>query len=484
MIDEGRDEDAGRLAGAIASLLVMVTGVLVVVGVLGARPLTRLLAPGFVPGTPRFDLTVSLMRILTPGIGLLVLSAWCLGVLNAHRRFFLSYVAPVLWNVAIVVAVVVAAALGSGEMGLASALAVGALVGSLLQLLVQLPTVVRLSRGLRPRWRSGTAVPGLHGVLRAATGAIAGRGVVQVSAYLDLVVASLLAAGAVAALGYAQVLYLLPVSVFGMSVAAAALPGLATRVKRDAIEAAAATRDAVARVVYFVLPTALAYLIVGDHVVATLFEGGRFGPTVTRQVALVLGAYAIGLTATTVSRVLQATLHGADDTASPARVAALRVVVSTVCGVGLMLVLDAYAIAPEGIVRVDGFGLAGPAARAADDSLLRLGAVGLALGASIGAWLELALLRDRVRRLLPGAALADARLRSIVVAATVVVPGALVGRGLAAALTDLLVDPPALVVGPIAILPPALAYLAVTRRMGLAEADEVTRGLRRLIGRR
>jgi putative peptidoglycan lipid II flippase len=369
-------------------------------------------------------------------------------------------------------------------MGLATALAVGALVGSLLQLVVQLPTVVRLSTGLRPGWRSATAVPGLRGVLRAATGAIAGRGVVQVSAYLDLVVASLLAAGAVAALGYAQVLYLLPVSVFGMSVAAAALPSLSTRLARDATEAAAETREAIARVVYFVLPTALVYVVLGDHVVATLFEGGRFGPLVTRQVALVLGAYALGLTATTVSRVLQATLHGADDTASPARVAALRVVVSTVCGVGLMLVLDGFAIAPEGVVRVDAFGFAGSDARAASDSLLRLGAVGLALGASVGAWLELVLLRGRVRRLLPGAPLADRRLRRILVAATVVVPASLVGRALAGGLARAVTDLPAYVEGPIALMVPALAYIVVTRRMRLAEADEVVRALKRVVGRR
>ena len=75
-VAEGREEEAGRLAGAVAGLLLLVTTVLVVIGVLFAAPLTRVLAPGFIPGTPRYDLTVTMVRIMTPGIGFLVLSAW------------------------------------------------------------------------------------------------------------------------------------------------------------------------------------------------------------------------------------------------------------------------------------------------------------------------------------------------------------------------------------------------------------------------
>ena len=93
-LERGDEEEAGRIAGAVAGLLAALAGTLVVIGVVFARPLTSVLAPGFTGET--FELTVTLTRILTPGIGVLVLSAWCLGVLNSHRRFFLSYVAPVL----------------------------------------------------------------------------------------------------------------------------------------------------------------------------------------------------------------------------------------------------------------------------------------------------------------------------------------------------------------------------------------------------
>ena len=100
VLDEGDEERAGRLAGAVAGLLAVLTGGLVLLAIFLAEPLTWIVAPGF-SGT-RHELTVVLIRIMAGGIGLIVMAAWCLGVLNAHRRFFLSYVAPVLWNVAIV----------------------------------------------------------------------------------------------------------------------------------------------------------------------------------------------------------------------------------------------------------------------------------------------------------------------------------------------------------------------------------------------
>ena len=396
MVRDGREEDAGRLAGAVASLLVLVTGLLVVVGVVFAGPITRVLTPGFPVGSAKAELTVTLVRIITPSLGFLVLSAWSLGVLNAHRRFFRAYVAPVLWNATIIVFLSVAATLGATELDLARAVALGALVGAVLQFLSQLPAVLKSVPTLR--MRLGRSVPGLREVVRASGGVIAGRGIVQLSAYLDLVVASLLAAGAVAALGYAQVLYLLPVSLFGMSVAAAALPDVALARPHERVRLVAEVERGMARVATFVVPTIAIYLVLGEQVVTLLFGGGAFGPAATRQVAIVLAAYSLGLLATTQSRLLQSTLYGLDDTSTPARIAAVRVGVATVAGVALMLVLDAYRWGDDGIVRVADMGLASSAARASLESLHRLGAVGLALGASLGAWTEWILLRRAVAR--------------------------------------------------------------------------------------
>ena len=456
MVRDGREEDAGRLAGAVASLLVLVTGLLVVVGVVFAGPITRVLTPGFPVGSAKAELTVTLVRIITPSLGFLVLSAWSLGVLNAHRRFFRAYVAPVLWNATIIVFLSVAATLGATELDLARAVALGALVGAVLQFLSQLPAVLKSVPTLR--MRLGRSVPGLREVVRASGGVIAGRGIVQLSAYLDLVVASLLAAGAVAALGYAQVLYLLPVSLFGMSVAAAALPDVALARPHERVRLVAEVERGMARVATFVVPTIAIYLVLGEQVVTLLFGGGAFGPAATRQVAIVLAAYSLGLLATTQSRLLQSTLYGLDDTSTPARIAAVRVGVATVAGVALMLVLDAYRWGDDGIVRVADMGLASSAARASLESLHRLGAVGLALGASLGAWTEWILLRRAVAR---RAMTATPRARALRpgFASLAIVAGVPLGHGLRSALTILDSAPVAL--GAAVTLLPALSLFAV-----------------------
>jgi putative peptidoglycan lipid II flippase len=478
MLRDGREEEAGRLAGAVASLLVLVTGALVLAGVLLAAPLTRLLTPGFPVGSVKFELTVTLVRVLTPSLGFLVLSAWCLGILNAHRRFFRAYVAPVLWNASIIVALSVAAALGRGPEDIARAVAIGALAGAALQFLSQLPAVLRSVRGLRAGL--GADVAGLREVLRASVGVILGRGIVQLSAYLDLAIASLLADGAVAAIGYAQVLYLLPVSLFGMSVAAASLPDLATS---DRARIVTDLERGMARISAAVVPTSVAYLVLGTAIVQVLFGGGAFGGAATRQVAAVLGAYALGLLATTQARLLQSALYALDDTRTPARIAAVRVVVATAVGVALMLVLDAYRLDTTGLVRTADLGLAEAAERGAASSLHRLGAAGLALGASVGAWTEWLLLRGAVSRRTrsrpPRIAVARAALASIAI--PVGAPfGALLAQRLASASTQI----PTAVEGIVALLPSALLFVLAAVLLGLDDLPGVRRARTLLTGRR
>jgi len=480
LVRDGREQDAGRLAGAIASLLVLITGLLVTVGVVLAGPLTRVLTPGFPAGSAKAELTITLVRVLFPSLGFLVLSAWCLGVLNAHRRFFRAYVAPVLWNAAIIIALTTAAAAGRVDTDLARAVALGALLGAVLQFLFQLPAVLRSARGLR--FRVAADVPGLREVLRASGGVILGRGIVQLSAYLDLAIASLLAAGAVAALGYAQVLYLLPVSLFGMSVAAASLPDLATIPVEQRDRLQLDVERGMRRIAAFVLPTAAVYLVLGERAVALLFGGGAFGVAETRQVASVLGAYSLGLLASTQSRLLQSALYGLDDTVTPARSAAVRVVVGTAAGVALMLVLDAYRWGPDGPIQVAPLGLADAAARASADSLHRLGAVGLALGASLGAWIEWAILRRALARRTGSSPVARGWARPALVSLAVL-PAAPVGAAMLRVLDAALQGAPPALRAVVALAPAGLMLAGAAVLLDLEDVPGVRRVRRALSGR-
>nr|WP_274387577.1 murein biosynthesis integral membrane protein MurJ [Salsipaludibacter albus] len=490
LLAAGRREEAGRVAGAVLGLLTVTAAVVSLAGILLADPLTSLVAPGFV-GAKR-DLTVQLMRIMTPGIGLLVLSAWCLGVLNAHRKFFLSYVAPVIWNVMQIGALVgaawfildpplaVADASPSQLEQLAVALAFGALAGGLAQFLVQLPAVLRLEPDLRPSLRRD--LPGVRQVLRAAGPVVAGRGVVQLATYVDLLLASLLATGAAALLTYSQQLYLLPVSLFGMSVAAAELPDLSAMDHGDVRRVATRIDDGLARIAFWVVGSMVVYIVVGDLLVGTLFRTGAFDADVQTAVWLVLGTFSLGLVATTSSRLLQSLLYGVGDTRTPAITSVIRVGVSIVVGGLLMLQFDRFGIVDGAVTLLDPGSL--PTFRPVDPTLrgqavdqqLRLGAVGLAVGAGIGAWVEW----RRLRRVIADHMGVRARIAGRSRGRLLLPAVAAVAAGLAARV--LVRGWPVAIAGVVATGVVGLVYVATAFRTGVGEVDAVVGSLAPRLG--
>lgn len=489
LLAEGREEEAGRVAGAVAGLLIALTGLLVVIGVVFARPIMRVLALGFGPQT--FELAVLLMRIITPGIGFLVLSAWCLGVLNSHRRFFLSYVAPVLWNVAqIAVLVGVGLTLFGGEFDAAETardaqaslvvwLGWATVLGGALQFAVQLPTVIRVSRELKVSLR--TDLPGVRRTARAFGPIVAGRGVVQISAYVDIFLASFLVTGAIASLRYGQMLYLLPISLFGMSVAAAELPELSRIGEAGRASLQRRLDTGMARIAFFVAPTMIGYLVIGDLIVAAIFQTGEFTPLVVIQVWAVLAAYSLGLLASTASRLLQSALYGIGDAVTPAKVAALRVAVSVALGTVLMFQFDRVVVVPDGLRLIESLPAFGPLhegwrQEGAVETVQHLGAAGLALGAGVAAWLEYVLLRRTVRRRIGPTVIGGGRLGRLILPLAALTIVAVVARPVVAGLHPLLA-------GTVAVGGAATAYLVVARMTGVAEVQDVGRLVSRILGR-
>ena len=472
LLGEGRDDEAGRVAGAVAGLLAALAGGLVVVSILVARPLAVLLAPGF--EGRRLDLTVDLLRITTGGLGLLVLSAWCLGVLNSHGRFFLPYVAPVLWNAAQVAVLAVAAFGNWSPRGAAIALAWGLVAGGALQFGVQAVAVWRLAPDLRPSFGRGNAA--VADVRRRFGPAVLGRGVLQLSGYLDLVLASLLVTGAVAGLLSAQMLYALPVALFATSVAVAELPEMSRLVSASGLadRALAARR----RTAFFVAFCTVAYLVLGESIVGALFGWGAFDSDDTRAVALVLAAYSLGLPAVASSRIFQNTLYAVGDTSGPARIAAVRVGLAAVVGIALMFPLDRVAAHGGALLTLDGVGWFGPlnAGIRTGSPDPHLGAVGLALGSACAAWLELALLSRRCRKSVDGTSGPTAVMSRLAPATGAAVVVALGVRWA----TDGL---PAIAAAPIGLAVAGCTYVLVASATGVDEADLVIGPLRRRLRR-
>jgi len=442
------EKEAGRLAGAIFTILALVTSTFVLLGVLTAPYITRFIAIGF--EGERYDLTVRLVKIFFPGAGLLVLSAWCLGVLNSHRRFFLSYTAPVIWNLAIIAALVIFGGRVE-QFPLAEYAAWGSVVGSGLQFGVQLPTVLRLVKRLRPAL--DLASTHVRTVLRNFFPVFISRGVVQISAFVDSQLASLLPVGAVGAISFAQSIYTLPVSLFGMSVSAAELPAMASTLGEQG-EVAAHLRKrleaGLRQIAFFVVPSSMAFLALGDVIVGVLYQTGRFTREDSQYVWAILAGSTVGLLASTLGRLYSSTYYALHDTRTPLRYAVLRVALATMLGY-----FCALRLAPA-----LGFDA-------------RWGAAGLTAASGLAGWVEFYLLRRTLNRRIGRTGVPSIFLAKVWLAAGF---SAAVGWAFKIAFDNHQPFVAALLV----LVPYGLIYFAVTSVMGLPEAKTLLGRVARL----
>ena len=324
-------------------------------------------------------------------MGLLVMSAWCLGILNSHRKFFISYVAPVLWNMAMI-ATMVAFGARMTQSSLAIALAWGTVAGSALQFGIQLPFVFRYSRSIR--FGLDRSLKEVREIFRNMLPVVFGRGVVQVSAFVDEAIASLLGPIALGSVGFATTIYLLPVSLFGMSVAAAELPEMSSALGTNE-EVAAAVRKRLAaglrQIAFFVVPTSVAFLLIGKFFVGALYQTGEFGSADTLFVWYILAGFSFGLFAVTLARLYSSAFYALRDTRTPLRFAIMRVVLGAALGYLFAIPLRPYVVWTIETL----FGMPIPAVEGAS---IAMGAVGLAFAAACASWFEFVLLRYAMKR--------------------------------------------------------------------------------------
>ena len=449
LLAKGDDEEADRVANAVLSLLALVTSIVVVAGVLSTPYLIDIIAPGF-KGETR-ELTIRLVKILFPGAGLLVLSAWCLGVLNSHHRFFISYTAPVAWNIAIIVALIM---FGSkvGQFPLAEIAAWGSVIGSALQFGVQLPTVLRLVHHLGPIF--DFANTHVRTVIRNFFPVFMSRGVVQISAFVDAILASFLPEGSVIALTYAQSLYTLPVSLFGMSVSAAELPAMSgalgtteqiANVLRHRLD------EGLRRIAFFIVPSSVAFLALGDVIAAVLYQTGQFKRDAAIFVWGILAGSTVGLLASTLGRLYSSTYYALHDTRTPLQFAIVRVVLTTILGYLFAIPLPPY-------LGIDA----------------KWGVAGLTASAGIAGWVEFALLRGNLNKRIGRTGLPLLYVGKLWLAAFV---GAAIGWGFKLLLPGFHPIPLAVVV----LGSYGLTYFGVTHGFGIAESSVVVGRLLRLL---
>jgi putative peptidoglycan lipid II flippase len=373
LLASGDKSASDHVASVVGSVLALLTSVLVVLGIFTTPILIDLIAPGFTGETRK--LTINLVQILFPGVGALVMSAWCLGILNSHGKFLLSYTAPVLWNLFII-----GGLLAFGNRASLSTLTIyaawGSVFGSFAQVLVQFPTVLSALGQLR--FSLDTASAQVRGVFTSFVPVFFSRGIVQLSAYIDNILASLLPSGSVALLNCAQTIGLLPISLFGMSISAAELPAMSRELAggESEVRNRLATRlgAAMGRMAFFVIPAAMSFFAFGDTLAGLLYQTGRFTSSDSMYVWILLIGSGVGLVASTSGRLCSSAFYALRDTRTPLHYAIVRVVLTVLLGY-----LAAFPL-PR-LLNIDP----------------RLGLAGLPASAGVAGWVEFLLLRGSLR---------------------------------------------------------------------------------------
>jgi putative peptidoglycan lipid II flippase len=443
------EEEAAHVANAVLGILALAISLIVLIGVLATPYIITAIAPGF-RGETR-ELTIRLVRILFPGAGLLVLSAWCLGVLNSHHRFFISYTAPVAWNLAMIASLVIFGR-RVGQFPLAEYVAWGSVIGSALQFGVQVPTVFRLVHKIRPALDIASEY--VKTVIRNFFPVFMSRGVVQISAFVDAILASFLPEGSVVALTYAQSLYTLPVSLFGMSVSAAELPAMSRAIgSHEEVAGVLKQRlnDGLRRIAFLIVPSSMAFLALGDVIAAVLYQTGQFKHDAAIFVWGILAGSTVGLLASTLGRLYSSTYYALHDTRTPLRFAIVRVALTTLLGY-------LFALPLPRLLGIDP----------------KWGVAGLTASAGIAGWIEFALLRRSLNRRIGRTGLSAAYVVKLWIAALL---AADIGWALKLFFENLHPIPlAAIVLGSYGI-----AYFAITFFLELSESRDLIRKVFRVL---
>ncbi|HUE86725.1 MAG TPA: murein biosynthesis integral membrane protein MurJ [Vicinamibacterales bacterium] len=349
---------AFRLANSVVTALVLVTGVLVLFGIVFAEPLVRFYAEGFedVPG--KLDLTVYLTRIMTPFLTLVAVAAVFMGMLNALGHFFIPALSPAMFNVATIV-ITVALVPISSQLGMQPIVlvAIATIVGGFGQLLIQWRPLRQEGYGYRPAL--DVRDPALGRVLLLMGPGTVGLAATQINIFVNTRFAADEGTGAISALDYAFRVMYLPIGLFGVSIAAASTPAFSRQVARgDRTEMQATLASAIGLMLALNLPATIGLVVLAPAIIALIFERGAFTPADTLATASALQFYAVGLVGYSIVRIVSPAFYALRRSRIPVAASIASVVANVVLAVilvramsfaGLALATSLAAIVNAGI---------------------------------------------------------------------------------------------------------------------------------------
>ncbi|HLT02117.1 MAG TPA: murein biosynthesis integral membrane protein MurJ, partial [Geminicoccaceae bacterium] len=435
---EGEGRAAAKTFAEQAQAIQLAVLVPLVLVTMAAMPwVIALMAPGFGFGSLRHTAAVEFSRITFVYILFIALVALYGGVLNSLGRFAAAAASPILLNLSLISALLIGALWFDAP---ADALAWGVAAGGLVQFLALRLALRRAA--MAPALRRPRLTPQIKRLFALILPGAIGAGVAQINLFIDVVLASLLPTGAVSYLYFADRVSQLPLGVIGVAVGTALLPLMARQLRAGQVrEAMYSQNRALELALLLTVPAALALVVLAAPIVSVLFERGAFGPEASRATSAALAAYALGLPAYVLVRVLTPGFFAREDTKTPVKIAIVCLTANVVMALAL---------------------------------IWWLAHVGIALATALSAWLNVSLLarglhRDdllrpdaRLRRRLPrilGASLAMA-----------------LGLWLSAPWLDALAPPLALA---LLVAGGGLAFLVVGLLLGALDLGD----LRRVLGR-
>ena len=341
---QGRDE-AWRLGNQLVNALLLATGVLVVVGIVFAKPLIGLLAQGYASEPGKLALTTTLTRIMLPFLTLVAVAAALMGMLNSLRRFFIPALSPAMFNVAMILSAVALVPI-MPRFGLQPivGMAFGALLGGLGQVVVQRPALSR--EGYRYRAVLDYRDTGLREVFRLMGPGTFGLAAVQINLLVNMILATGQGTGAVSWLSYAFRLMYLPIGLFGVSIATAALPDLARHAARQELAGMRETISSGLRMMLMLnVPATVGLITLASPIVALIFERGSFTSADTAATAAALVFYAPGLLGYAAVKIAVPSFYALRDSRTPVLVSIGSVLVNVVLNLVLVRVIGYRGLA-------------------------------------------------------------------------------------------------------------------------------------------
>jgi putative peptidoglycan lipid II flippase len=444
---------AWRLGNLVISMLLVVTGAIALAGILGAGPLTRLFASGYAAVPGKLDLTIALTRVMFPFLMMVAAAVAFMGMLNSLRHFFVPALSPALFNVGAIFAafafVPAMTPLGWPPM---LGLAFGTLLGGLLQAAVQWPALRH--EGFRFHFELAPRDPGMREVLRLMIPGTVGLAAVQINVFVNTALATGQGTGAVSWLDYAFRLMYLPIGLFGVSIATAALPTVSSFAAREDLNGVRATVSSGLRMMLMLnVPATVGLIALAAPIVGLIYERGRFASADTAATAAALMFYAPGLVGYSAVKIASPTFYALRDSRTPVVASMLSVAANVVLNVTLVRVLGYRGLA-----------------------------LGTALSALLNAGLLLGLLRGRIGGI-DGRRVGTSLLK-ILAASAVMAVAAIWAEGAARAWlagTSLL---PRMVHVGTGIVTGLLALMAAARALRIAEFDQALASVLRPLRRR